>query len=84
MVKGNLHEFIKIICNCLQNAGYEWQVNYKDIKFKCRSKFTEADLWDDMCGDFLLEEYFKNEFIKFYLQVFKWSKDLPDCFYLDV
>lgn len=26
----------------------------------------------------------RNDFIKFYVQLFKWNKELPDVYYLDV
>jgi hypothetical protein len=67
----------------MQSEGYEWQTSYKDIKFKCRTKFNESDIWDSSFGEFSFEEFLKNDFIKFYLQIFKWSKDVPDCYYLD-
>eukprot|EP00347_Sterkiella_histriomuscorum_P018993 403343379 len=82
--KGNVLEFVKILVNCLQSANFQWQLSCRDLKFKVRSKLSESDIWDDLCGENFLDEFMKNQFIKFYVQIYKWNKELPDIYYLDV
>ena len=84
MFKGNISEFLKILTYCMVSANFQWQTSYKDIKFKCRTKLTESDIWDDLCGDTFLDDFMRNAFIKFYVQVFKWNKDLQDIYVMDI
>lgn len=85
MFRGSIYEFIKILCVALKDLDYEWLMSFKDVKFKCRSKINEHEfLWDDPFAEVSLEDYLKKEFIKFYLQIFKWNKELADTYYVDV
>lgn len=59
-------------------------MSYREIKFKCRSKINESEIWDDLYGGVALEEFMNKEFIKFYVQIFKWSKELPDNYFTDI
>ena len=47
MFKGNPANMITIICEALISKKYEWQISNKDLKFKCRTKINETDIWDD-------------------------------------
>ena len=41
------------------------------------------DVWEDSFAEFSFEEFLRNQFIKFYVQIFRWSKDISDCYYVD-
>ena len=56
----------------------------KDLKMKIRSKINESDLWDDYSCDSHIEEFMKQSFIKFYIQILKWNKEIADTYYIDV
>jgi hypothetical protein len=83
MFRGSILEFLQLLCDVLTVNDVEWQVSYKEVKFKCRTRINEAEITEEF-GDEAFDEFMKNEFIKFYLQVFKWSKELPDSYYLDI
>jgi hypothetical protein len=53
------------------------------MKFKCRTKINENDIWEDYNNDFSIEDYLKKNFIKFYIQLLKWNKEHPDCYMVD-
>lgn len=37
-------------------------------------------MWDDLSDGFNLDEFMKKDFVKFSVQISKWSKDLPDVY----
>jgi hypothetical protein len=37
---------VSTVFNSLLVDGYEWQINAKEMKIKCRTKINENDIWD--------------------------------------
>ena len=84
MIKGSVQMIAMAVCFALQDNKYEWQISGKELKLKCRSKINESDLWDDYSCDMLIEEFMKQNIIKFYIQILKWNKDIADSYYIYV
>lgn len=67
----------------LIKLNYEWQLQSKDMKIKCRTIVENEAIADT--NDDTIKEYLKNNFLKFYITIFKHqSKTKEDLYMLDV
>ena len=74
---------LQAVANALITMKFEWQLMQKEMKLKCRTKFNEMEFSEDTENDYLIEQFLQKNFIKFHVQIFKWSKDLPDMYMVD-
>mmetsp|Transcript_18544 Transcript_18544/g.17629 ORF Transcript_18544/g.17629 Transcript_18544/m.17629 type:complete len:129 (-) Transcript_18544:74-460(-) len=58
----------KLVCTVLQKLNIEWQALPKEMKLKCRTKIDPGSLEDD---DEVINQYLRNNFIKFNLILYK-------------
>jgi hypothetical protein len=75
---------LQVISEALIETKYEWQLLEKEMKLKCRTKLHELEVGDhEGESDSAIEMFIQKNFIKFQIQIFKWSKELPDLYMVD-
>ena len=65
---------LKIVCITLIELGIEWQFDNKEMKLKCRTKVEDEKLFED---DKFIEDYIRQEFLKFIIYINKVVKTNP-------
>lgn len=65
---------LKIVCQALITLGIEWQYDKNEMKMKCRTKVDDDKLFED---DKFIEEYIRQEFLKFIVYINKIVKTNP-------
>lgn len=63
---------LKLVCHALINIEIEWQYDQKEMKLKCRTKVDDEKLVDD---DKFIEDFIRQQFLKFYVYVNKLVKN---------
>jgi hypothetical protein len=65
---------IKLVCIALIKVEIEWQFDPKEMKIKCRTKVDDEKLVDD---DRFIEDFIRQQFLKFYVYINKLAKNGP-------
>ena len=72
-----------MVCKALASCNFEWQLGASELKLKCRTKINESDIeWDDF-SYFSVEEFLRKNFVKFTVQLHRWSRELSDTYLVD-
>ena len=66
---------LKLVCLALIKIEIEWQYDPKEMKLKCRTKVDDEKLVDD---DKFIEDFIRQQFLKFYLYIDKVVKNGPN------
>jgi len=72
---GKPHEMLKLVCLTLIKIEIEWQFDSKEMKLKCRTKVDDEKLVDD---DKFIEDFIRQQFLKFYIHIDKIVKNGPN------
>ena len=65
---------LKLVCLTLIKIEIEWQFDPKEMKLKCRTKVDDEKLVDD---DKFIEDFIRQQFLKFYVYIDKVVKNGP-------
>lgn len=63
---------LKLVCLVLKKIEIEWQFDQKEMKLKCRTKVDDEKLVDD---DKFIEDFIRQQFLKFYVYINKLVKN---------
>lgn len=66
---------LKLVCLTLIKIEIEWQYDAKEMKLKCRTKVDDEKLVDD---DKFIEDFIRQQFLKFYVHIDKLVKNGPN------
>jgi len=66
---------LKLVCLVLKEIEIEWQYDQKEMKLKCRTKVDDEKLVDD---DKFIEDFIRQQFLKFYIYINKSVKSTPN------
>lgn len=73
--RGEPKEMLKMVCLVLIKIEIEWQYDQKEMKLKCRTKVDDEKLVDD---DKFIEDFIRQQFLKFYVYINKLVKNGPN------
>ena len=65
---------LSLACHALRAIEIEWQFDPKEMKLKCRTKVDNEKLVDD---DKFIEDFIRQQFLKFYVYINKLVKNGP-------
>lgn len=65
---------LRLVCLALIKVEIEWQFDPKEMKLKCRTKVDDEKLVDD---DRFIEDFIRQQFLKFYVYINKIAKNGP-------
>lgn len=71
---GKPQDMLKLVCLTLIKIEIEWQFDPKEMKLKCRTKVDDEKLVDD---DKFIEDFIRQQFLKFYVYIDKVVKNGP-------
>ena len=74
--QGDPKDMMKLVCLALKKMEVEWQFDQKELKMKCRTKVDDNKLIDD---DKFIEDFIRQQFLKFYVYVNKLAKNTPNA-----
>lgn len=82
LFKGKIGDFIPILKHSLIEQNLEWQISCKEIKLKVRTIAPDTEC-NESLEEAMFEEFMQKEFVKFYIQILKWNKDMNDVYLVD-
>jgi hypothetical protein len=65
---------LKLVCHTLKRIEVEWQLDPREMKLKCRTRVDNEKLVDD---DKFIEDFIRQQFLKFYVYIDKLVKNGP-------